>query len=185
MYEVERKVRASHAEVREQLDDVGAEFLATVEQRDIYFDHPVRDFADTDEALRVRRQLVSEGSAEVSDQLTYKGPRLDTNAKTRIERESTLGNADEVVAILETLDFDPAGRVEKTRERYRTQTCDICLDTVEGLGEFVEVEIHERAEDLGAAERTTEDVADALGLGDAEPIHTSYLGMILDSNERA
>ncbi|GAB3679465.1 class IV adenylate cyclase [Salinarchaeum chitinilyticum] len=55
MYEVEVKVEADHDAIRERLP-AEAEPLGTVEQVDTYYDAPHRDFAETDEALRLRRE---------------------------------------------------------------------------------------------------------------------------------
>ena len=52
---------------------------------DRYFAHPSRDFARTDEALRLRR--IGEFNF-----ITYKGPKLDATTKTR--REIEIGLAD-------------------------------------------------------------------------------------------
>jgi adenylate cyclase class 2 len=49
-------------------------------QCDEYFNHPCRDFGQTDEAFRIR-------SCNGQTKLTYKGPRLDTVTKTREELE--------------------------------------------------------------------------------------------------
>lgn len=57
MYEVELKVRADHDRVRAVLDDRGAERVGRVRQVDTYYDAPHRDFAETDEALRIRREV--------------------------------------------------------------------------------------------------------------------------------
>ena len=70
MYEVELKFRvADLPAVEGRLAALGARFAAPVEQVDRYFAHPARDFAQTDEALRLRR---------VGDEIaiTWKGPRL-------------------------------------------------------------------------------------------------------------
>ena len=82
--EVEQKFKvASLAAVREQLLALGAEFGEPLDQADTYFAHPARDFAQTDEALRLRR---------VGGQtwVTYKGPKLDLATKTRHELELPL-----------------------------------------------------------------------------------------------
>lgn len=68
MYEVEVKVRADHEVVREALERLDAERRDTVVQRDVYYDAPHRDFAETDEALRIRR--VENAGAESSAVLT-------------------------------------------------------------------------------------------------------------------
>lgn len=87
MYEVEQKYPLSDvAAVEAALARLGATWHGTVEQVDRYFNHPCRDFAATDEALRLRRT----GEALA---ITWKGPRLDATAKTRRELELPLAEA--------------------------------------------------------------------------------------------
>src|SRR5690348_3273474 len=79
--EVEQKFASEDMDaLRHRLSELGAEFGPPVEQVDLYFAHPARDFAKTDEAFRLRR----EGQA---NWFTYKGPKLDQTTKTRLEIE--------------------------------------------------------------------------------------------------
>lgn len=183
MYEVERKVETAHPPVRRALEGADARFLGTVHQRDIYFDHPVRDLAVDDEALRIREETVLAGDGEDEETLTYKGPRLETSAKARIEREIAIDDADAMIATLEALDFVPAGTVEKERERYLSPHCEICLDQVEGLGEFVEIERRGPTEDVADAAETTRRLLAELDLTEATMIPESYLTLVLSRSE--
>src|SRR4051794_20984683 len=63
-----------------RLESMGAEAAQLIEQEDVYYSHPARDFASSGEALRLRR----EGQ---SNWLTYKGPRLEGPTKSREEIE--------------------------------------------------------------------------------------------------
>lgn len=176
MYEVELKVRAAHGTVREQLDAAGATHVETVEQEDIYYDAPDRSFAETDEALRIRRER-QDGATET--RVTYKGPLVDSESKTRQEAETAVADPEAMRAILDGLGYDPAATVRKDRERFSLGECTVTLDTVEGLGEFVEVEIE--AEEAGvdaARERATERMRE-LDLNPGDQIRTSYLGLLL------
>ena len=56
MYEVEIKVPAELDGVRDRLRAVDAERVGARRQRDTYYDAPHREFAETDEALRGRRE---------------------------------------------------------------------------------------------------------------------------------
>ena len=102
-------------------------------QSDTYFAAPHRDFAKTDEALRIR-------SLDGQAVLTYKGPKLDSVSKTREELETPVDEAT-TTGILHALGFSEAGVVRKKREVFRAGEITVCLDAVEGLGEFLEVEI--------------------------------------------
>jgi len=55
-YEVEQKFRLDEPaeSIAARLLEFGATAIGEVRQADHYFNHPVRDFATTDEALRIR-----------------------------------------------------------------------------------------------------------------------------------
>lgn len=87
MYEVEQKYRVIDvADLEARLNGLGAVWHGTAKQVDRYFGHPSRDFAATDEALRLR-------STPDGVVITWKGPRLDATAKTRREIELPLAEA--------------------------------------------------------------------------------------------
>lgn len=177
VYEVELKIRADHDDVRKRLADAGAERQEAVVQRDTYYDAPHRDFAATDEALRIRR--VERDGAEQA-RVTYKGPLVDDESKTREEYETGVGDGETLAAALERLGFEPAATVEKHREQFGVDGATVTLDAVEGLGEYVEVEGEATA---GGVERVREEVttvARSLGLDPERSIRTSYLELLLD-----
>ncbi|MFB6176984.1 MAG: class IV adenylate cyclase, partial [Halobaculum sp.] len=186
-YEVEVKVRTAHEPVRERLDELDADPLGTVRQVDTYYDAPDREFAETDEALRIRRETVESGDGDQTAalgretaKLTYKGPLIEAESKTREEYETTVGDGEELAGILDGLGYDPAATVEKERERFQVDGYTVTLDSVTDLGEFVEVE---RETDEASVERVREgayDLLDRLGLDPDEQIRTSYLGLLLD-----
>src|SRR5262245_19436602 len=112
-WEVEQKFPLSDpAAMRTKLSALGAEFKAPIEQIDNYLNHPARDFAQTDEALRLRH--VGDENA-----LTYKGPKLGTVAKTRREIEVPLAGGsllrDQYLALFQTLGFRSVAAVHKLR----------------------------------------------------------------------
>jgi len=181
VYEVELKFRvADTAAVERRLADLGPPFAAAEEQVDRYFAHPARDFAATDEALRLRR---------VGDHVavTWKGPRLDATTKTRREIELPVGLADgvEVIArwteLLEALGFRRVREVAKRRRiavvRRDGREIEVALDHVAGLGDFLEIEMRSAEEGLDAARRHIEALARELGCG--TPERRSYLELLL------
>jgi adenylate cyclase class 2 len=176
MYEVEVKVRATHEPVRERLETLGATAQGTVRQVDTYYDAPDREFAETDEALRIRREEPANG--EPVARVTYKGPLIEAESKTREEAETVVADDEAMAAILAGLGYEPAATVEKHRERFAYDGYDVTLDDVAGLGEFVEVE----AETDGEVEPVREgayEVLEALDLDPEEQLRTSYLGLLL------
>ena len=180
MYEVEVKVDADHEVVRRRLDELGAEPVGTVVQEDTYYDAPHREFAETDEALRIRRERSAGGE---SARLTYKGPLVEAASKTREEIETGVESGEAVDGILGALGFEPVATVRKRRDRYRQDEYTIALDDVDGLGEFVEVET-ETESDVEAAREGAYDLLERLGLDPGEQIRTSYLGLLLAGDTR-
>jgi len=83
MIEVEVKVRADHSQVRSVLQKLGAIKIGIENQSDTYFAAPYRDFAKTDEALRIR-------SLDGKAVLTYKGPKLDKVSKNSMRLVSLM-----------------------------------------------------------------------------------------------
>ncbi len=178
MYEVEVKVRADHDAVRSRLDEVGAHSLGVVTQEDSYYDAPHRDFAETDEALRIRREAGDDDTVEV---VTYKGPLVEEESKTRKEHETIVGNGGTVNALLSALGFEAVETVHKERERFELGDYVITLDTVTGLGEFVEVEAEAEEKEVESVREGAYDVLAELNLDPDEQIRTSYLGLLLDA----
>ncbi|MFW6018286.1 MAG: class IV adenylate cyclase [Halapricum sp.] len=184
MYEVELKVRADHDRVRDRLESLGADRSGSVTQADTYYDAPHRDFAATDEAFRVREEA-RDGDSET--RITYKGPKIDAGSKTREELETTVGDGETVRDLVESLGFDPVATVRKDRQRFAVSGFIVTLDTVEGLGEFVEIEIdvETEAEIEQARDAALELLAD-LGLDPDDQIRVSYLELLLvDETEEA
>lgn len=136
MIEVEVKGYADDSifeRVREEF-----ELIRKEHHEDTYYQHPCRDFAETDEALRIRIRRF-DGHFEAF--LTYKGPKLDSTSKTREEIEVPINDPDEHTRILEALGFREVLTVEKVREKYYVEKgITITLDEVEGLGKFIEAE---------------------------------------------
>lgn len=194
MYEVELKVRAEHGPVRERLTAMDADRERVVRQVDTYYDAPDRSFAETDEALRIRRQRPVEppvavdvdrdDSGDVAVELTYKGPKVDDSSKTRVEHETRVEDDEATAAILEGLGYEAVPVVRKERERYRVPAGHVTLDAVAPLGTFVEVETGvEDESDVPAARERLVDLLRDLGLDPEAGIRTSYLGLVLDARD--
>lgn len=183
MYEVELKVRAAHDPIRERLERLGATHEATVEQIDTYYDAPHRTFAETDEALRLRRERPRAGPIESKTELTYKGPLIGDGTKTREEHETRVADGEAMDAALRGLGFEAAHVVEKVRRRYDLREYVITLDHVRELGEFVEVEKSVSEADVDDAREGAIELLGELGLDPEDGITTSYLGLLLAEDE--
>ena len=207
MYEVEQKYPlADVAAVEAALARLGATWHGTAEQVDRYFNHPDRDFAATDEALRLRR--TDEALA-----ITWKGPRLDATTKTRREIELPLAKAavpaaalakaavpaaalaqaavsatlDRWTELLEALGFRQVREVAKRRRlatvAWQGAVIEVALDHVTGLGNFVELELQADAAGIPVAAARIESLARELGCAAAE--RRSYLEMLIEGRGEA
>ena len=179
MLEVEMKFAVEDQRpLQAQLAAWGAKDPTIRRDVDRYFNAPDRDFAKTDEALRIRR---------IGDRnfVTYKGPKRDAQTKTRTEIEVPLGDGDAVAEasarLLVSLGYRPVAEVRKTRRVYQVEQegfpVEICLDEVDGLGHFAELEIVAPEERFEAARATVIRLAQDLGLTASE--RRSYLQLLL------
>ena len=179
MLEVEVKYRLpDSAAVEARLRTWGATVVADHAEADHYLNAPDRDFARTDEALRLRRI----GEANF---LTYKGPRKDGSSKTRTEVEVPCPPGDAAAEAFLTLfvhlGYRPTAVVRKRRRIYEWArggfTVHACLDDVDGVGRFVELEIVAEDAQYEAARAVVLETAAELNLGPTET--RSYLEQLL------
>lgn len=175
MIEIEIKARADHRALLSALKGAGATFEKTVEQYDTYFNAPDRDFGTTDEALRLREQ-------SGHTYMTYKGKKLDAKSKTRKEVEIEVSDRTKTEDILLSLGYKKTLDVKKKRDIYHLAGVEACVDSVEGLGDYVELEA--MAEDTTAVPQKRDmliDLMRRLGVN-GELIRESYLEMLLAKN---
>ncbi len=184
MLEIEMKFPApDFAALERTLAGWGATAHEPETNADHYFNAPDRDFAATDEALRLRR-------IGPENRVTYKGPKHRTEAKVRTEIEVPVapgdGPAEDFMSILKHLGYRPVAVVRKRRRGYHLRrgafALEVVLDEVEGLGRFAEVEIVAPEDQLPAANAVLAEVAAGLGLRTSE--RRSYLELLLARKER-
>jgi adenylate cyclase, class 2 len=177
-YEVEMKFPvADPAALQSRLAELRATLAAPQSEVDVYFAHPARNFAKTDEALRIRRK----GS---SNFITYKGPKIDAATKTRREIDLPLPPGAEAAGqwtdLIQALGFTPVGEVRKSRRKARVdwqgRSVEVSLDQVAGLAAYCELELIAESDGLDAARSTILSLAEGLGLKGSE--RRSYLELL-------
>lgn len=209
MVEAEIKFRLNDDQRLEKAlrERFGAEFGPPQTENDLYFQHNVRNFQQTDEALRlwqIGRQLW----------VTYKGPKLDQTTKSREEIELPLGNfvektkknreiSSDSEALAEKnveeqlerwttlfvrLGFRPVAPVVKTRRKacfsFENRPVELTWDHLDDLGDFVEIEMMiENSAELESARKTLLALAEILGLSGG--IRESYLELLLRKRENS
>ncbi|MDD1740191.1 MAG: class IV adenylate cyclase, partial [Methanothrix sp.] len=142
------KARAPEG-MADRIASLGGELVAVENHLDLYFNSPLRDFRRSDEALRIR--IKEEGA-----RLTYKGPKLDSATKSRMEL------------------------TVRIRSKYSYQGLTLALDEVEGLGSFLEVEA-QAEEDIEEPRLRVLKVLGELGLD--ESIRSSYLELLEEKRQ--
>jgi adenylate cyclase class 2 len=183
MLEIELKYPiADFAQVEQALQQWQATRETSHHGVDSYFNAPDRDFAQTDEALRVR-------SIGTTNFVTYKGPKTDPQSKTRQEIEVRLADGTEAAQnfhqLLQLLGYNFVASVHKQRTIYHLSRAgfqlEICLDSVVGLGRFVELEILAPENQLDSARKTLQETAGQLQLNGSE--RRSYLELLLNKSK--
>ena len=167
------------ASIEAALNAKGVTFQPNRHDADYYFNAPDRDFAQTDEAMRVR-------SIGEKNFVTYKGPKIDRETKTRLEIEVPLADGEEVAAdfrqLLTHLGYRPVAVVRKrrriaefTRAGFDMQ---MTLDDVEGVGRYAELEVVAEESRYEAAKAAV--LSAAAEQGQTEQERRSYLQMMLE-----
>jgi predicted adenylyl cyclase CyaB len=125
---VELKARVDdHEFLRKKLSALGAQFVGTFRQMDIYFKVP--------EGRLKLREVEDDNTAELIyyERENIRGPKIDDAFILRIQEPEDLKK------ILKKI-LTPLTVIEKVREIYQYQGTQIHLDTVKKLGKFVEFE---------------------------------------------
>ncbi|MCS7122310.1 MAG: class IV adenylate cyclase [Archaeoglobaceae archaeon] len=166
--EVEVKFKVE-GEIEDKVRKI-AKFIKEKFEEDLYFSHPCRNFAETDEALRLRKD-------EEGFTLTYKGPKVEKETKSRHEVKLKVESYEKAKDLLEKIGFKPFAEVKKIRRIYRTDDgIIICLDDVFNLGKFLEIEVEGEIDKKEELFR----IASILGYKREESIKKSYLEMLLE-----
>ena len=183
-FEVEIKFRVTDiAELEHQLQQLGGtKFGEQITEFDTFFQHPCRNFVQTDECLRLRNRVLPDGTAEYS--ITYKGPKIDALLKTRQEIEIPIAEPEHWEDLLIALGFCKSASVHKFRRRQTLvvnhRDIGVVLDTLPALPEgsrtFVELETLATEAELEECRALILGIAEQLGL--SEPIRDSYLKLV-------
>ncbi len=172
-------------DMRERLLQIGFSAEKTVTEHDVYFNHPEHDLHTLDQALRIRSVIENSKSKSF---VTFKDKKMDTVSMSREEYETSVADGEVMQRIFVGLGYTQTFDVIKSREYMVYQNVHACLDQVEGLGAFLELEILCDADELQKDEARKKGLAkiqtvlDQLGLRMKETTTTSYLSMLMESS---
>ena len=173
--EIEAKLKVDSIEqVQDILKEIGAEFVAEQTQKDVLFDDVNNTLQKADSCLRLREQFTDVSSKYI---LAFKGAKEESNFKKRPEVEVEIIDADSVTKLLSALGYEPKMFVEKKRRLWKIDDCEVALDRLNKLGDFVEIE--------GPDDGKIMEVQKRLGLEDVPHIPKSYASMVMENIKRA
>lgn len=178
--EVEVKIPVHDVEdTIKRLEQCGFRMAGTCREEDVYYNSPHYDLREHDKALRIRR-VTDPDTGKTRAEFNCKGPKLDQVSVSRTELEMRLETPEILERILEELTFLPVPYVvRKTRFTYTKGRITAAVDQVEGLGDYLELEIIGQGEEQRpACLKEIETVMKELGYEQKDTIRTSYLSML-------
>ena len=169
--EIEAKMKVPDlASVRKELAQHDAELRSSVLETNTFFDTEDRSLLAKDQGLRLRHAKNQQTHTETST-ITFKGPRLHGQLKSREERELIVGSAKDAMALLESLGFSRVLTFQKRRESWMLDGCHVELDELPYIGVFVEIE--------GPKEQSVLKVREMLHLNDRPLLRASYIALLM------
>jgi len=197
MIEVEIKVQIPDpALMRKRFEDNQGIYKFSLIHEDTYYNMPkgLRDFKQTDEALRLRKSSrYDKGNREniqdIEYFITYKGRKIDTLTKTREEIDIKIEDIEKMKKMLELLGFQEVLTVKKERELYvfnfKNYQIEALIDYLPILKKhFIEVEyLAKFSEEIEDLRQVLFDFLSLFDIKRAESIIKSYLELILEKSE--
>lgn len=180
MIEVEIKLPIKEKEaVEAALQALGFTPSACFCEEDIYFDHASGQIRKNGEALRVRT-ITDLQTGQKETVITFKGKKLDAVSMSRKELETGVADGEVCMQILEALGFQAVQpMVQKTRQEYQRERMTACVDEVQDLGTFLELElVISEEESREEALQEIDKELQKLGYSLKDTTRTSYLSML-------
>lgn len=182
--EIELKLSLKNtAELIKRLTEI-AEFLGEYNEKDTYYVPPHRNFVKNNpifEWLRIREFDKDGKNISILNYKNFgKDKKEDTIACKELETE--FGNSETLKKIFDYLDISKVILVKKNRKNYKYKDVVISIDSVEGLGEFIEIEFEGLTENEEKAREYLEMMLKEIGANTGEPIFKGYPHLLLEKN---
>ncbi len=175
--EIEIKVKVERAEPLLALMGTEGKYEGEARQADEYFTPAHKDYfsaSPINEWLRLR----DEGG---KFSVTYKNYHRDEGGKTLYcdEFETRVGAIDGMRKIFVALGIRPVIKVEKLRRQWSYKDYEIVIDSVAGLGDFVEIEFSGESADPKRTASEMVEFLKGLGVGRIRRYRQGYPFMLL------
>lgn len=171
--EVKAKVR-DETLLLKNIAAFGISLSNPISQKDIVFSPkgtaPDAEFIE--QALRIRDQ---DGKII----FTYKKPG-PSNHLNKIEIETAIGDAEAMANICKAIGFEEIVRVNKTRQKAEYKHYEICVDKVENLGTFIEIENLVESGDAEAIQEEIFEFMKSLGVEPEDRVFKDYDLLLLN-----
>ena len=177
MKEIEVKARLKNKDqIFEKLKSLGCVLSAPIRQVDTVYTKivgSVEEYLKNDHFLRIREK--SDGRFI----FTVKKP-LSNLVLTKAEHETEIKNPIELEQALFLMGYQTANKVIKLRQTARYKDFEICIDEVENLGLFIEVE-RMSDDDVDAVRKELNEFLDSLGVSLEDQVHKGYDILAIES----
>lgn len=179
MTEVEVKAKvSSFTEIQSKLIKLGCTFSEPLIQKDKIFLPVGIEFPDKTKGTLFARIRNSNGKYI----FTLK-KQLNTEFEN-IEHELVIDSPEEANEILKMLNFHEVLSVSKKRIKCKYDDMEICLDEIEGLGSFVEVEKITTEEDISRIKKELFEFLETLGIKKEDQVFKGYATLIYELNNK-
>ncbi|MFA6099545.1 MAG: class IV adenylate cyclase [Patescibacteria group bacterium] len=136
MHEIEVKVRLKDLQtIIDKLMAIDCHLSEPVTQKDRVFLKAGSDY------VKARGKEIFLRIREQAGKSIFTLKKAKTNELDCLEKELVIDNANEMAEILELLGYNQIMVINKTRRKGKCTGFNLCLDEVEGLGSFLEVEV--------------------------------------------
>ncbi len=179
MKEVEVKAQVKNlSAIKEACQKLGARWSLSCLQQDVLFLHSELEFKDIQKdtpVLRIRTQ---------GERVYLTLKKRSGTALVKIEEEMVVSDAMTAERILTHMGYHEVLRLSKKREEGVLGDITICLDEVEGLGAFIEVEklIAEDADSV-APQQELWNFLQSLGLSEADRVFQGYDTLVYQKSQ--
>lgn len=167
MREIEIKMRVTDLNsIKSQLEKIGCVFNDPIVQKDIIFRRD-GEAPNVRNILRIR---------SVNNRSLFTLKRNVNDELDCLEKETEISNPEELRDIIELLGYKEFVRINKQRWICRYKDYEVCLDDVENLGYFVEMEKLEEVSNEGAEDIRKEmiEFLESLGIDKNNRVRSGY-----------
>ena len=171
--EIEARIRVDDfTEIINKISRMGAVLQKERTQNDVYYgEMGLYNKLGYSFMFRIRKE---EGEAFFA----YKGAKLKIDGVWE-EYETKIADPDAVINMFEAAGFEKIIEVQKFRREYKLENYSICLDAIDGLGNFIEIE--QISDDT--SREGIRGLIKKLGLNERDVIEKGYITMLLAKSE--